>query len=72
MAQSAATPFACNLKAFTLAERADWRKQLDRVLLSVSATRALSDGYSFQIDPHRASFVDVARWIELERTCCPF
>jgi hypothetical protein len=71
-AQSPATPFACNLKAFTPAERADWRKELNHVMLSVSAIRELADGYSFKIDPHRASFVDLAQWIELERKCCPF
>jgi hypothetical protein len=72
LAQSAATPFACNLKAFTPAERADWRNRLNHVMLSVSAIRELADGYSFQVDPHRASFVDLARWVELERKCCPF
>src|SRR5215471_16008044 len=71
-AQSAAPPFACNLKIFTSAERGDWRKRLDQVVLSVSAARELSDGYSLQIDSQRASFIDLARWIELERKCCPF
>jgi hypothetical protein len=71
-AQSTAPPLACNLKAFDTAERADWRKRIDQVMLSVSAVRELSDGYSLQIDPRRASFLDVAHWIDLERKCCPF
>jgi hypothetical protein len=65
-------PFACNLKAFSPAERADWQKRLDRVMLGATSIRELSDGYSFQIDPRQASFAEVARWIELERKCCSF
>ena len=69
---ASAAPLACNLKAFTPAERADWRKQLDHVMAAVSTARELPDGYSFRVDTHRASSIDVARWIELERKCCPF
>jgi hypothetical protein len=67
-----APPLACNLKAFTAEERADWRKQLDHVMASVSAAKEISDGYSFSVDVRKASLVDVARWVELERKCCPF
>ena len=66
------SPLACNLKAFQPRERAEWRKRLDQVMGSVSAVREVSDGYSFQIDTRKASFRDVADWIELERRCCPF
>jgi len=34
--------------------------------------RPLPDGYTFQIDTRKASFRDVAEWVELERKCCPF
>ena len=66
------SPIACNLKAFQPQERAEWRKRLDQVMGSVSTVRDLSDGYSFKIDTRKASFRDVAEWIELERKCCPF
>jgi hypothetical protein len=72
VAQSKAPPLACNLRAFSTTERADWRKRLGQLKLSVSAVRELSEGYSFQIDPHRTSFLEVAQWIDLERKCCPF
>jgi hypothetical protein len=39
---------------------------------AVTAARDLSDGYSFEIDTRKASFMDAARWVELERKCCPF
>jgi len=70
--QSAPPPLACNPKAFTPAERLNWRRQLDHVMSSVSAVRDLADGYSFEIDSHRASLLDLARWIDLERKGCPF
>jgi hypothetical protein len=56
------SPLACNLKAFQPQERAEWRKRIEQV----------TDGYTFQIDTRKASFRDVAEWIELERKCCPF
>ena len=65
-------PLACNTKAFTAPERAEWRQRLKQVMSSVTATHELADGYSFEINTSGASFLDVARWIALERKCCPF
>ena len=70
-AQSPA-PLACNMKAFTAGQRAEWRQRLDEIMSSVTAVRDLPDGYSFEIDIRKTTFLDVARWIELERKCCPF
>ena len=66
------SPFACNLKAFQPNERTEWRKRIEQVMSAVTSKRPLADGYSFQIDPRKASFHDVAEWVELERKCCPF
>jgi hypothetical protein len=66
------SPLACNTKAFTAEERADWRKRLEQVMSSVTAARDLPDGYALDIDQHKTSFLEVARWVELERKCCPF
>ena len=44
----------------------------DQVMSAVTSKRALPYGYSFQIDARKASFRDVAEWVELERKCCPF
>jgi hypothetical protein len=65
-------PLACNLKAFTSDERADWRKLLDEVKRAASPSGELKDGYTFRINPTQVSIVEVARWIDLERKCCPF
>ena len=65
-------PIACNMRALN----ADQRKQLsafgDQIAAAVVGTRDLPDGYSFHLDPARASVLDVARTLDLWRRCCPF
>jgi hypothetical protein len=65
-------PIACNLKALT----AEQRKQLDqlggRAIAAIAESRELKDGYAFRIDPAKESVVDVARWLDIWRRCCPF
>lgn len=65
-------PIACNLKSLT----SEQRKQLDDVgqyvIATITASRELSDGYSFQVDTAKASLIEVARWLDLWRRCCPF
>src|SRR6266436_1230275 len=65
-------PFACNLKAFTPEQRAQWRKLIDQLMPAVVAARERNDGYSLQVDTKRISLVEVAQWVEFERKCCPF
>jgi hypothetical protein len=66
------TPLACNIGAFTAAER-DRYQTLTRSMISKTAERReLPDGYSFRIDLSKASIVDAAEWICYERRCCPF
>ena len=65
-------PIACNLKALT----SEQRKQLEQlgahVISAITASRELSDGYAFRVDPQRASLMDVAQWLDVWRRCCPF
>ena len=65
-------PIACNLKAFTPQERIEWRKLIDEVGAAQVPSGELMDGYTFRINPQRASLTKVAQWIDLERKCCPF
>ena len=65
-------PIACNLKALT----SEQRKQLglvgEHVISAITNSRELSDGYAFRVDPTKASLIEVARWLDLWRRCCPF
>ena len=71
-ASDTVSPIACNLKAFQPQERVEWRKRMDQVMSAATSKRPLPDGYTVEIDPHKASFRDVAEWVDLERKCCPF
>src|SRR4051794_28038044 len=71
-ASDTVSPIACNLKAFVPQERAQWRQRLDQAMSAVTSKRPLPVGYSLKIDARKATFRDVAEWVELERKCCPF
>jgi len=65
-------PIACNLKALTADERAELSHLARHAAEAITASHELKDGYAFQIDPAKASLVEVARWLDLWRRCCPF
>jgi hypothetical protein len=68
----AETPFFCNLKALTAAERTEHSQLGTRLVESISRIAELADGYAFEIDGGRMSIKDLAAWTEFERRCCPF
>lgn len=65
-------PIACNMKALSAEQRTQLGQLGERVIGAISATRELPDGYSFRIEPAKASIIDVAEWLDLWRRCCPF
>ena len=72
VANAAEPPIACNLKALTGAQRKQLEQIGDHVIAAITDSRELNDGYAFRIDPAKASLVEVARWLDLWRRCCPF
>ncbi len=68
----AAPPIACNLKALTSEQRKQLERLGEHVISAITASRELSDGYAFRVDPQRASLMDVAQWLDVWRRCCPF
>ena len=62
--------FACNMNALTRAEREEHGRLAHELFAAVRARKELPDGYAFRL-PHDA-LVQAARWIALERRCCPF
>lgn len=66
------TPFFCNLKALTPAQRTEHQALTVRLADVVVKTRELPDGYAFELDGNRFSTTDLATWTEFERKCCPF
>ena len=69
---SGESPFVCQLNALSSSERAEHQQLTGRLALAVRATRELPDGYAFDLDATQLSLIDLARWSEFERRCCPF
>jgi hypothetical protein len=65
-------PIACNLKTLTSEQRKQLGDVGEHVISAITASGELYDGYSFRVDPARASLIDVAQWLDLWRRCCPF
>ena len=62
--------FACNLGAFTPAERTAHAAQSRKLFAAVLEQRELPDGLAFRLPP--AALATAAGWVDLERKCCPF
>ena len=65
-------PIACNLKALTSEQRKELAQIGQKVIAAINTSRELKSGYVFRVDPAQASIVDVAKWLDLWRRCCPF
>jgi len=65
-------PIACNVKSLTPEQRKQLYEVGQKVISAITISRELSDGYSFRVHPAKASLIDVARWLDLWRRCCPF
>jgi hypothetical protein len=65
------TPLACNLGAFSPAERARY-DELRAALLAAAHVEPANGGYAVRLPGDDETFRAVAEWILLERRCCPF
>jgi len=66
------TVLACNLNAINEAELPTYRSLCSRLREAITDRRELSDGYAFRLSAELVSLLDAARWVSLERLCCPF
>jgi len=65
-------PIACNMKTLSSVQRKQLGQLGERVIEAITASRELSDGYAFRVDPQKSTLMEVAHWLELWRLCCPF
>lgn len=66
------SPLACNLGAFTAAERPRYDALRHKVATAVIGKKDLPEGVALQIASDRVLLAEVAEWISFERKCCPF
>ena len=71
-ATSRESPLACNLGAFTAAEKPRYGELRKSIASAVIGQRDLADGIALQIASDRIALADIAEWISMERRCCPF
>lgn len=62
--------FACDMRALTNDERTQHAALAHELFAAVQEQIELANGYAFRLPAGR--WLDVARWAELERKCCPF
>lgn len=65
-------PIACQLKALDAAGRARQKELLARVRAMVLETIERPTGFELKLPATRATFIEAAEWVGLERLCCPF
>jgi hypothetical protein len=67
------SPFACNLQAFTAAQRTRHFNELGPMLRRLkTGVRELSNGYEFQFPGDPKTVALLTEWAVQERRCCPF
>lgn len=67
-----ATPLACNMGVFTLAQREAHIQITTELIRDVQAVREVENGYEIQF-PNEAKLISkIAEFIANERLCCPF
>jgi len=66
------SPFYCNMKTLTAAERLHKKKIGEKMAASRVEMNELPNGYAFRFRPGGVSLVELADWVESERRCCPF
>jgi len=65
-------PVACDLGVFDPVRDAEHRRLTARVSSAVVGREALPDGYALRYRQDPEVLLDVARFVVLERDCCPF
>jgi hypothetical protein len=71
-AHGSAPAFACNPNGLTKIERREHTELMARMATAITQVDERSTGYAFRVDETRLALAELARWIDLERRCCPF
>lgn len=66
------SPLACNLDAFTAAERPRYSELRRMIADAVIGKHELDDGVALKVATDRITLAQLAEWISFERKCCPF
>lgn len=65
-------PLVCNLGTIDEQQRPEHERNTRELFAEIDEVRELDEGYAFRIPAHTDSLVRAARFMALERRCCPF
>lgn len=66
------SPFACDMTAIPADRRGAHLSTIDTLFRSIERLRELPDGYTFRLPNDPEVLMTAAKFIALERLCCPF
>jgi hypothetical protein len=66
------SPLACNMNALTAAQRQEIHTLLQQFGANRQGVKELPNGYAVRLPAQGTMIQDAARYITLERLCCPF
>jgi len=64
--------FACNLEAFSNADRAEYESLTRELYEAASNIERSGNGVTLALDGGASALILAARWATLESQCCPF
>jgi hypothetical protein len=66
------SPFACDMTAIEASQRGRHVATIDELFRAVGEIRELPNGYAFRLPNESDVLIKAAKFIALERLCCPF
>jgi hypothetical protein len=72
MSEHTTPVIACNPQAISDGERPLYQSLSFRLKAAIVDCLELADGYELSLDENSISFTDAAKWVDMERLCCPF
>lgn len=66
------SPFACDMTAIAADQRGAHIATIEELFRAVEEVRELPNGYAFHLSNEPQVILTAARFIALERLCCPF
>jgi hypothetical protein len=66
------SPFACDMTAIAPEQRGAHLATIEKLFGAVESLRELPNGYTFRLPNESGVLLTAAKFISLERLCCPF
>lgn len=65
-------PIACQITALNPEQKAQRKRIAQKLFEATNKVQELKNGYAFAYSLEKISWMDIAKFIDLESQCCPF